>query len=61
VPAGLPDTARRRWTLTLGAPLPDDEDEAVRAFAGVYRRVASAAPADLDGVVYLNLARGARA
>jgi len=50
-----------RWTLTLGAPLPDDEDEAVRAFAGVYRRVASTAPADLDGVVYLHLARGARA
>lgn len=48
-----------RWTLTLGEPLPQDEDEAVRAFAGVYRRVASAAPADLDGVVYLNLARGA--
>lgn len=50
-----------RWTLTLGEALPADEDEAVRAFAGVYRRVASAAPVDLDGVVYLNLARGARA
>lgn len=50
-----------RWTLTLGEPLPEDEDEAVREFAGVYRRVASAAPADLDGVVYLNLAPAARA
>jgi hypothetical protein len=50
-----------RWTLTLGERLPEDEDEAVRAFAAVYRRVASAAPADLDGVVYLHLARGARA
>ena len=50
-----------RWTLTLGEALPRDEDEAVRAFAVVYRRVAAAAPVDLDGVVYLNLARGARA
>lgn len=49
-----------RWMLTLGRPLPDDEDGALRAFAAVYRRVASAAPADLDGLVYRNLARGAR-
>ncbi len=50
-----------RWTLTLGDRLARNEDEAVRQFAGVYRRVASAAPVALDGVVYLNLARGARA
>ena len=50
-----------RWTLTLGDRLPRDEDEAAREFAGVYRRVASAAPVDLDAVVYLNLARAARA
>ncbi len=54
----LPDG---NWTLTLGPRLPRDEGEALEAFARVYRRVASAAHADLDGVVYLNLARGARA
>jgi hypothetical protein len=50
-----------RWTLTLGDRLPRDEDKALKTFAEVYRRVAGAAAVDLDGLVYLNLARGARA
>ncbi len=53
----LPDG---RWTLTLGPRLPEDPVAALEAFELVFRRVASASPVDLDGVVYLNLTRGAR-
>lgn len=50
----LPDTG---WTLTLGEPLPSDPKRAVEAFARVFRKVAAAAPLDLDGLVYLSFAR----
>jgi hypothetical protein len=45
------------WTLTLGEPLPSDPTRAVQDFARVYRRVAAAAPLDVDGLVYLSFAR----
>lgn len=50
----LPDTG---WTLTLGEPLPSDPTRAVEEFARAFRKVAAAAPLDLDGVVYLSFAR----
>jgi hypothetical protein len=50
-----------RWALTLGDRLAGEERAAMEAFAGVFRRVAAASPLDLDGVVYLGLAGGARA
>ena len=53
----LPDTG---WTLTVGEPLPSDPSLAVEAFARVFARVAAAAPLDLDGLVYLSLARSRR-
>ena len=46
-----------RWTLTLGPRLPREERAALEAFACVFRAVAARSPVDLDGVVYLNLAR----
>lgn len=46
-----------RWTLTLGDPLPRDEDRAIESFAKDFAEVARRAPLDLDGVVYLNLTR----
>lgn len=51
----LPDSG---WTLTLGEPLPSDPTRAVADFARVFRKVAAAAPLDLDGLVYLSFARG---
>jgi lauroyl/myristoyl acyltransferase len=48
---------RGRFTLTLGDPLPADERAALEAYAGCLSRVAERSPLDLDGVVYLNLAR----
>lgn len=51
----LPDTG---WTLTLGGPLPSDPNRAVADFARIFRKVAAAAPLDLDGPVYLSFARG---
>jgi hypothetical protein len=48
---------RGRWTLTLGDPVPDDEAEALAAFARILRRVAEASPTELDGVVYRAAAR----
>ena len=50
-----------RWTLTLGEVLPAAEDAALAAFAACLERVARRAPSDLDGVVYLNLARSSAA
>lgn len=48
---------RGRWTLTLGDPLPGDEERALDAFARCLEQVAGRAPADLDGPVYRALAR----
>ena len=53
----LPDSG---WTLTLGEPLPSDPTRAVEGFARVFRRVAAAAPLDVDGLVYLSFARRSR-
>jgi lauroyl/myristoyl acyltransferase len=47
---------RGRWTLTLGDPLPADEDAAIEAYARCLAEAAGRSPLDLDGVVYLNLA-----
>lgn len=47
-----------RWTLTLGDPLPVDEDAALEAYSRCLEKVARRSPLDLDGVVYLSLARG---
>jgi predicted LPLAT superfamily acyltransferase len=47
-----------RWTLTLGDPLPAGEAAALEAYARCLEEVARRAPLDLDGIVYLNLARG---
>ena len=46
-----------RWTLTLGEVLPTAEDAALAAYAECLERAVRRAPADLDGVVYLSLAR----
>jgi hypothetical protein len=51
---------RGRWTLTLGSPLPADEDRALASFGELLGRVAGQAPSDLDGVVYRALARERR-
>ena len=48
---------RGRWTLTLGPVLPEDEEGAVAGFARALAKAASLSPLDLDGVVYLRLAR----
>jgi hypothetical protein len=48
---------RGLWTLTLGDPLPTAEEAAVAAYARCLEAVVRGAPSDLDGVVYLNLAR----
>ncbi|HWZ86782.1 MAG TPA: hypothetical protein VN032_11305 [Thermoanaerobaculia bacterium] len=46
-----------RWTLTLGDPLPAGEAAALEAYAHCLTEVARRSPLDLDGTVYLNLAR----
>jgi hypothetical protein len=51
---------RGRWTLTLGSPLPADEDRALASFGELLGRVAAEAPWDLDGMVYRTLARERR-
>ncbi len=48
------------WTLTISAPLPPGDDDAVDAFGRVFAAVASRAPLDLDGMVYRAIAEGAR-
>ena len=48
------------WTLTLGSPLPSDEEAALASFAELLGRVAARAPWDLDGVVYRALVRERR-
>jgi hypothetical protein len=45
---------RRRWTLTLGEPLPANERPAHEAFSRAFERAAERAPWDLDGPVYWN-------
>ncbi|HEY2798824.1 MAG TPA: hypothetical protein VGK26_13105 [Thermoanaerobaculia bacterium] len=49
---------RRRWTITLGRPLPADRNDAGeaahRAFALAFAGAAARAPWDLDGPVYWN-------
>jgi hypothetical protein len=49
---------RGRWTLTLGAALPNDEGRALEGFARCLREIAAQSPLDLDGPVYRALARG---
>jgi len=46
---------RGRWTLTLGDPLPRDEEGALAAFARCFAETARRSPLDLDGVVYRGL------
>jgi hypothetical protein len=48
---------RGRWTVTLGHPLPTDEDAALEAYARSLAEVAERSPLDIDGVVYGSLAR----
>jgi len=48
---------RGRWTLTLGARLPEGEHEALEAYAGCLRETAAKSPLDLDAFVYWNLSR----
>jgi hypothetical protein len=48
---------RGRWTLTLGTELPAGEEAAIAAFARCLAETAARSPLDLDGVVYLGLAR----
>jgi hypothetical protein len=48
------------WTLTLSAQLPREEPAACAAFAEAFDGAAACSPADLDGVVYANLALGSR-
>ncbi|HEY4231183.1 MAG TPA: hypothetical protein VGO79_13520 [Thermoanaerobaculia bacterium] len=48
---------RRRWTLTLGRPLPANERDELHArdaFARAFESAAERAPWDLDGPVYWN-------
>lgn len=47
-----------RWTLTIGRALPADEEQAVAAFGRSLSAVAARSPLDLDGPVYLRLAKG---
>jgi lauroyl/myristoyl acyltransferase len=49
-----------RWTLTLGPVLSGDERACAEAFGRVFARVASAAPLDIDGVVYTHRAGHSR-
>jgi hypothetical protein len=51
---------REGWTLTVSPPLPYAAEDALDAFARLFARVAARAPLDLDGPVYLALARGTR-
>ncbi len=51
--ATLPDG---RWTLTLGPVLAGDAQACAEAFGRDFARVASAAPLDIDGVVYAHRA-----
>ena len=46
-----------RWTLSLGNPLPDGEEDALDAFARMLAAVAARSPLDLDGPVYRALTR----
>jgi lauroyl/myristoyl acyltransferase len=42
----------RRWTVTVGEPLPVSERAAQDGFAAAFARAAARAPLDLDGLVY---------
>jgi hypothetical protein len=46
-----------RWTLSLGPELPGDEDAALEIYARCLAETAGRSPLDIDGVVYLSLAR----